>query len=107
MKWVFALAAALLLATAPARTQSVTAEIKAHCAAEWAGDYAMQKWCLDRQIAAANKLGTLIDQNPPGTEGYKILGRCFAEWPSKSGETDYAMALWCADRQFKAYKALQ
>ncbi len=97
-----------LLAAAPAHGQTAAELGKAHCAAEWPGDYVMQKWCYEQQATAGVALQALIKENPSDTEGGRILYRCFKQWPGKAGHlVDYTMALWCARQQLAAYKALQ
>ncbi|MEX2643773.1 MAG: hypothetical protein WD270_09985 [Acetobacterales bacterium] len=82
-------------------------EIKAHCAAEWPGDYAMQKYCLDRQRGAIREVLEFERQNPEGSEERNIMQRCIGEWPAETGGHDWPMVAYCIDRQVKAYQALQ
>ena len=46
-----------------ANPTSVMNEIKSHCAEEWPGDFAMQLWCVKRQIKAYNELNNHINVN--------------------------------------------
>lgn len=82
--------------------------IKINCKSEWADDFAMQKYCIDRQIKAFNSIVNLQKGLNGNTEkeGKKIINRCFSEWRGSKIDFDYAMVAYCSKRQFKALKQL-
>ena len=111
MRIISVLAAAVVavpLALASAEESQALQEIRANCAAEWADDFAMQDYCIKRQVEAYASIRD--DFIPLGRENEAIQGileRCFNEWRGKVAGFDFAMVHYCTQRQVEAYNRLQ
>jgi hypothetical protein len=102
--------AAALLTGAPARAQEdVVAETKANCAAEWPGDYAMQRYCLTRHFEATEEILAITGPDPRQAPEHmrEMLTRCMIEWPGETAGYNYPMVAYCFKRQLAAHDALQ
>lgn len=82
-------------------------QIKTNCKAEWGSNYRMQKYCIDQQTSALQKLQTLLQRYGEGTEEFRIIGRCLAEWKGKAVGYNYRMAHYCSEQQLSAYRETQ
>lgn len=102
MKKLLILVCLMVLGTAQAQGDRVE-DIKARCAADWPGDYAMQVYCADRQFEAIDELVALADTNGgvPVNVFAEILYNCYLDWPK-----DYTMKVYCVNRQLEAYKKI-
>jgi hypothetical protein len=98
--------ALLLLAPTLAVAQDSAADVKANCAAEWPGDYAMQQWCLKRNGDAAAALAALTGEEPP-RHVKEIVVACAKQWPGAVAGHDWPMVEWCVRRQLAAYDAIK
>lgn len=78
--------------------------IRADCAAEWPGDYRMQRHCIDRQNEAGRMLAPLF--RSAAGEQRRILEKCASEWTTRNG-FDLRMVKHCYERQMEAYEALK
>lgn len=81
-------------------------KIKQFCAAEWADNYRMQSYCIDREMAALHDVALFIEEHPAGTEERKILARCMAKWKTQLGGYNYRMTRYCTDREVTAFRKL-
>ena len=77
---------------------SVLSGIKAKCAKEWSGDFAMQKFCTDTQMGSYRKLQAKSMNAEPFVS---IRSKCQREWSD-----DYSMRDFCEEEQIKAYNSL-
>ena len=105
---VLAIVAAVVFVSLPASAEeAIDAEkmIRAYCAAKWAADYEMQKYCIDEQIEAAAKVYDHQEKYAPESEERKIMDRCVGKW-TRAGVIDFEMVAYCIDEQMKAYRAL-
>lgn len=80
--------------------------IKKQCAKDWPTDYRMQRYCIEKQIEAVNRLKPAWVDLKKGTPEYNILIRCYQQWPNSLGGYDHSMVLYCLNQQLKAYREL-
>lgn len=78
--------------------------IKADCEAEWSGDFAMQEYCIGRQVDAYNAL-VPIWNDETNEQLRSALQRCYQDWQTANGR-DWAMVEYCYGRQEEAYQRL-
>lgn len=97
------LAAAIMIPTGVAVADTLE-DIRADCAAEWDGDFAMQEYCVDRQVKAYNNL-VPISRDEEDENLRRSLARCLDDWKTANGY-DWAMVEYCYDRQEQAYRRL-
>lgn len=91
----------LVLATSPAMSEEFPEDaVKTMCAAEWPGDFFMQKGCLDLQREGWTSFPATVDGLPVDV-GEGILALCRQEWPN-----DYFMQQGCATMQVESWKSL-
>lgn len=104
---VLALASALVIAPQAGHTQSEQqiAGMKADCAAEWAGDFAMQEYCLNRSLSAFVEMYRNVYQAARSDDENRILYKCLEDWRSPNGQ-NWPMVQYCYGRQLAAYKRL-
>ena len=77
---------------------SVLSGIKTKCAKKWSGDFAMQKYCTDKQMRSYSKL----QARPMNVEPFEsIRSKCQRKWSD-----DYSMRDYCERKQIKAYNSL-
>lgn len=101
-------AAVVIVSATCAQAESVdeiTAAMKADCAAEWAGDFAMQEFCYNRQVKAYNNL-VPISQNEKDDNLRGALAKCLDDWTTANGQ-DWAMVEFCYGRQRDAYRRMK
>lgn len=67
--------------------------IKSDCERKWKTDYRMIKYCVNKQVEAANYLVDFEDE--------EILSSCRRKW-----QNDFRMAKYCADKQLEAKRSL-
>ncbi len=60
--------------------------IRQKCEGEWPSDFSMQKYCIDQQREAVQKLKLRVAKNTPGN----IMDKCANEWPFDP-KKDYPM----------------
>ncbi len=81
----------------PPSDQGAAAAIRAKCAKEWPDDFAMRKYCEDKQYEGLRALRT----RPMAAGLAKIRSKCAGEWPD-----DFAMRDYCEKKQLAALREL-
>lgn len=100
------LAATLVFPTiALSQTDEMMAETKAQCAKEWPGDFAMQEYCMARQMKAFVEMHKIYEAERTEDEDL-ILYTCLEEWPLGTGH-DWPMVQYCYERQNSARLRLE
>ncbi len=79
----------------PIQTSSAD-QINEWCGAKWANNYKMQEHCIQTQTEAKAKLTKMLQMNPKGTPGNKVILDCSSLWRDKSGSHNYRMIVFCA-----------
>jgi len=82
----------------PTHTSSAD-QINQWCGAKWANNYKMQEHCVQTQTKAKAKLTNMLQMNPAGTAGRKVIMECSSLWKDKSGSHNYRMIVFCAQNQ--------
>jgi len=74
-------------------------QINEWCGAKWANNYKMQEHCIQTQTDARAKLTNMLQMNPAGTPGRKVILDCSSLWKDRSGSHNYRMIVFCAQNQ--------
>jgi len=82
----------------PTQTSSAD-QISEWCGTKWANNYKMQEHCIQTQTEAQTKLTNMLQMNPAGTPGRKVILDCSSLWKDKSGSQNYRMIVFCAQNQ--------
>lgn len=82
----------------PASTSSED-QIDEWCGAKWNNNIKMQKYCVQKQSEAKDQLDTMLQMNPTGTPGNKIIAECSSLWTDKAGSQNYRMIVFCAQEK--------
>lgn len=82
----------LLLAIGAIRSAHGADDVREFCRAEWQNDFAMQKFCIEKQNDAKNWINSAVDASDQ--EDKQVLDRCRSEWPG-----DHAMTKFCIEKQ--------
>ncbi|MEQ8258077.1 MAG: hypothetical protein RH980_18690 [Roseovarius confluentis] len=72
---------------------------KERCVAEWADDFAMQAYCLDKQKAGYADFQAMLSTIPDALS--VSADRCQAQW-----QEDHAMQAYCLEKQLNAFEGL-
>jgi hypothetical protein len=103
------LVAALALATSTVRAETIGQRLedqaRQNCEAEWPGDYAMQRYCLEQQAKAAGKFADMVEQTL-GAHVKPVAEACLEEWPGKVASYNWVLVAHCVRRQLEAYDNL-
>lgn len=91
----------------PAELPSLTAISLRYCEAEWPSDFAMRRYCVERQNKAGLELAQLSATLTAPNPRRAILDRCLLEWKKGEDLFDFAMAQFCYGRQVEAMEALE
>lgn len=75
--------------------------IKNNCQKEWPNDYRMQKFCIDQQKDALQKLRAGRPSDIPKDVFKKIRNKCSRKW-----KNDFRMVLFCEIQEFEAWRQL-
>ena len=89
------------LARPPASDTTPDAEViaRAHCKQEWGDDFAMLKFCLDKQTEAIATLRRGGPEDVPAEVFQRIRDRAARDWPD-----DFAMRVFTEAKQTEAYR---
>lgn len=100
MKWL--LATCIMLFVTSWAFASVDSEIRAKAAREWPRDYNMQKFVIDQQHEALDKLRTMRTPAGMPADVYKnIREDAVNRWPG-----DYVMQVFVINQQVEAWRSL-
>lgn len=77
---------------------------RAMCQARWPDDFAMQVFCINKQLKAASMLSPIIKS--PSKIQKKILDMCADRWRNDFGGFDWDMVNFCYEKQMTAYEQL-
>ena len=81
--------------------------IRQLCEAEWEGDFAMQRYCIDLQTegyASFTSSVAALDEDSPLQ---RSASRCLSDWSNDDGTFDWSMVNYCFGLQEEAFLSLQ
>lgn len=119
MKSALVITVIVLLAAIPANAGDALEEIKAQCAAEWPGDFRMQRYCQEQQLEGAIQMIAFMQKTgisnmnakeweakAKAGDPYAQMGaKCMGEWMTDTA-TDYRMIAYCLKQQLEAWQAM-
>jgi hypothetical protein len=117
MKALFLAVALALPLPAAAPAGDALESIAANCKKRWGDDYAMQRYCRDRQMDAAQSATKMLDAlkeaegnpnaDPKRVAAFRnIIRSCRDRWHDGDG-FDWPMLVYCVDKQTKAFVDLE
>ncbi|HWJ88511.1 MAG TPA: hypothetical protein VNS12_10605 [Pelagibacterium sp.] len=81
--------------------------IRSLCEAEWEGDFAMQRYCIDLQTDGHNDFTASLDALNDDSPLQRSAAKCQEDWSSADGTTDWSMVNYCFGLQEEAFLSLQ
>ncbi len=66
------------------------------CGARWASNADMQQYCIKTQTEARAELSNMLQMNPEGTPGRRVIADCTNTWTDRTGSYNYRMIVFCS-----------
>ena len=73
--------------------------IEEWCGARWTNNSDMQKYCIRTQTEARAELANMLQRNPKGTAGRRVISECTKIWTDKTGSYNYRMIVFCSQNK--------
>ena len=96
-KFILIVAVLLSSTAAFAQTDEMMIDMKKECVTDWRGNYAMQEYCLARQVKAFLVMHDIYKADRTKEES-AILDACLTQWPRGTGH-NWPMVQHCYNRQ--------